>query len=36
VDGHRAGGTAFYVCLAKLLEAAYGRSILPLFSLAKK
>lgn len=29
-------GLAFYVCLAELFEAAYGRSILPLFSLAKK
>ena len=29
-------GLAFYVCLAELFEASYGRSILPLFSLAKK
>jgi hypothetical protein len=29
-------GFAFYVCLAELCEAAYGREILPLFSLAKK
>ena len=29
-------GLAFYVCLAELFEAAYGRSILPIFSLAKK
>jgi uncharacterized protein len=29
-------GLAFYVCLAELFEASYGRSVLPLLPLAKK